>query len=115
MSLREAAKVVRDGCTVTLAYAKPPREHQRRNRATQPQYLQAHPRSRHFPRREASLHARDGQAQVHGESEWGSRRYLNVTQLKGQLHRRAGLKGCRKVHKILDGTLPQHDEKEPSS
>ena len=38
------------------------------------------------------------------ESEWGSRRYLDVTLLEGQPHRRAGLEGCREVRKNLDGT-----------
>ena len=40
------------------------------------------------------------------ESEWGSRRYLDVTLLDEQLYRRAGPWGCRKVRKNLDGTEP---------
>ena len=38
------------------------------------------------------------------ESEWGSKRYLDVTLLEGWPHRMAGLGGCRKVRKNLDGT-----------
>ena len=38
------------------------------------------------------------------ESEWGSRRYLDVTLLERWPHRRANLWGCRKVRRIL--TVP---------
>ena len=38
------------------------------------------------------------------ESEWGSRRYLDVTPMDEQPYRRAGLWDCRKASKNLDGT-----------
>lgn len=39
-------------------------------------------------------------------SEWGSKRYLDVTLLDERPHRMAGLWGCRKVRKDLDGASP---------
>ena len=38
------------------------------------------------------------------ESEWGSRRYLDVTRLDEQPRWRTGLGGCRKARKNLDST-----------
>lgn len=49
------------------------------------------------------------------ESEWGPRRYLDVTPLDIQPHRRAGQGGCRKVRKTLDVPYPSSLRFNPDS
>ena len=40
--------------------------------------------------------------------EWGLRHYLDVTLFDGVPYRMAGLWGCRKVRKNLDGTITRN-------
>lgn len=49
------------------------------------------------------------------ENEWGPRRYLDVTPLDIQPHRRAGQGGCRKVRKTLDVPYPSSLRFNPDS
>ena len=85
--LREAAKVVRDGYAETLAYTGFPREHWRRirtNNAIERLNREIRRRSRvvgTFPDGNSALMLVTARLKYVAESEWGSRRYLDVTLL----------------------------------
>ena len=83
--LREAAKVVRDGHVETLAYTGFPREHRRRigtNDAIERLNREIRGRTRAvgtFPDGKSALMLVTARLKYVAESEWGSRRYLDVT------------------------------------
>ena len=85
--LREAAKVVRDGYAETLAYTGFPREHWRRirtNNAIERLNREIRRRTRvvgTFPDGNSALMLVTARLKYVAESEWGSRRYLDVTLL----------------------------------
>ena len=85
--LREAAKVVRDGYAETLAYTAFPREHWRRirtNNAIERLNREIRRRTRvvgAFPDGKSALMLVTARLKYVAESEWGSRRYLDVTLL----------------------------------
>ena len=89
MRLKEAARAVGDGCAETLAYAGPPRERWRRIRTNDA----IERLSREIRRRARAVGTLpDGRGALMlvtaglkhvAESEWGSRRYLDVTLLEG--------------------------------
>ena len=89
MKLREAAKVVRDGYEETLAYTRSPREHWRRMRTSNAiERLNREIRRRTrmvgtFPDGNSALMLVTARLKYVAESEWGSRRYLDVTLLEG--------------------------------
>ena len=89
MRLGKAARVVRGGCAETLAYARFPREHWRRigtNNAIERLNLEIRRRTRvvgTFPDGKSALMLATARLRYVAESEWGSRRYLDVTLLKG--------------------------------
>ena len=110
MGFGEAARAVRDGCAEALTCTRFPRGHRgriRANDAIERLDREVGRRMRAvgtFPDgKSAPMPVTAGPKYVAG-SEWGSRRYLDVTLLDERPHRRAGLQGCRKVRKILDGT-----------
>ena len=111
MSPREAAKVVREGYAETLTYTRFPRGHRRMvraNNAIERLNRETCRRARvvgTFPDGKSALMLVTARLKYAAESEWGSRRRLDVTLLEGQPHRTAGLGGCRKVRKILGGAL----------
>ena len=75
MESREAsaAKVVRDGYAETLTYCEMPREHWRRIRVVGT-----------FPDGKSALMLAAARLKYVADSEWGSRRYLDVSLLKEQ-------------------------------
>lgn len=87
--LREAAKVVRDGYAETLTYTGFPREHWRRirtNNAIERLNREIRRRTRvvgTFPDGRSALMLVTARLKYVAESEWGSRRYLDVTLLEG--------------------------------
>ena len=89
MKLKEAARVVRDGCAETLTYTRFPREHWRRirtNNAIERLNREIRRRTRvvgTFPDGRSALMLVTARLKYVAESEWGSRRYLDVTLLEG--------------------------------
>ena len=94
--LREAAKVVREGFAETLTYTRFPREHWRRirtNNAIERLNREIRRRTRvvgTFPDGNSALMLVTARLKYVAESEWGSRRYLDVTLLE-EAHREAGI------------------------
>ena len=90
MRLKEAAKVVRDGCAETLAYCEMPREHWRRirtNNAIERLNREIRRRTRvvgAFPDGKSALMLAAARLKHVADSEWRSRRYLDVSLLKEQ-------------------------------
>ena len=88
MRLKEAANVVRDGFAETLAYCGMPREHWRRirtNNAIERLNREIRRRTRvvgTFPDGKSALMLVTARLKYVAESEWGSRRYLDVSLLK---------------------------------
>ena len=86
--LREAATVVRDGYAETLTYTRFPREHWRRirtNNAIERLNREIRRRTRvvgTFPDGRSALMLVTARLKYVAESEWGSRRYLDVTLLE---------------------------------
>ena len=89
MRLGEAAKVVRDGYDETLTYTRFPREHWRRirtNNAIDRLNREIRRRTRvvgTFPDGGSALMLVTARLKYVAGSEWGSRRYLDVTLLEG--------------------------------
>ena len=89
MKLKEAAKVVRDGYEETLTYTRFPREHWRRirtNNAIERLNREIRRRTRvvgTFSDGNSALMLVTARLKYVAESEWGSRRYLDVTLLEG--------------------------------
>ena len=87
MTLGEAAKVVREGCAETLTYTRFLREHWRRMRTNNAiERLNRGIRRRTrvvgaFPDGRSALMLVTARLKYVAESEWGSRRYLDVTLL----------------------------------
>lgn len=85
-----AAKVVRDGYAETLAYCGMPREHWRRirtNNAIERLNREIRRRIRvvgTFPDGKSALMLAAARLKYVADSEWGSRRYLDVSLLKEQ-------------------------------
>ena len=85
--LKEAARVVMDGCAETLTYTRFPREHWRRirtNNAIERLNREIRRRTRvvgTFPDGRSALMLVTARLKYVAESEWGSRRYLDVTLL----------------------------------
>ena len=94
--LREAAKVVREGFAETLAYTRSPRGHRRRIRADnaiERPNREIRRRTRAvgtFPDGRSALMPVAARLGYVAESEWGSRRCLDVTLLE-EAHREAGI------------------------
>lgn len=94
MRLGEAARVVRAGCAETLTYTGFPREHWARirtNNAIERLNREVRRRTRAagtFPDGESALMLVTARLKYVAESEWGSRRYLDVTLLEEQQYRR---------------------------
>lgn len=88
MKLEEAAKVVRDGFAETPAYCEMPREHWRRirtNNAIERLNREVRRRTRvvgTFPDGKSALMPVTARLKYVAESEWGSRRYLDVSLLE---------------------------------
>ena len=88
MRLGEAARVVREGFTETLTYTRFPREHWRRirtNNAIERLGREIRRRTRvvgAFPDGRSALMLATARLKYVAESEWGSRRYLDVTLLE---------------------------------
>ena len=89
MRFPEAAKVVRDGYAETLTYARFPPEHWRRirtNNAIERLNREIRRRTRvvgTFPDGRSALMLVTARLKYVADSEWGSRRYLDVTLLEG--------------------------------
>ena len=87
--LGEAARVVREGYEETLTYTRFPREHWRRirtNNAIERLNREIRRRTRvvgTFPDGKSALMLVTARLKYVAESEWGSRRYLDVTLLEG--------------------------------
>lgn len=87
MGLREAAKVVREGCAETLTYTRFPQEHWRRIRTSNAiERINREIRRRTrvvgtFPDGRSALMLVTARLKYVAESEWGSRRYLDVSLL----------------------------------
>ena len=96
MRLGEAAKVIREGLAETLAYTGFPPEHWRRIRANNAiERLNREIRRRTrvvgtFPDGESALMLVTARLRYVADSEWGSRRYLDVTLLEEGPYRKAG-------------------------
>ena len=94
--MKEAARVVMDGFAETLTYTRFPREHWRRirtNNAIERLNREIRRRARvvgTFPDGRSALMLVTARLKYVAESEWGSRRYLDVTLLE-EAHREAGL------------------------
>lgn len=90
MRPKEAAKVVRGGYAETLAYCGMPREHWRRIRTNNAiELLDREIRRRTrvvgtFPDGKSALMLAAARLKYVADSEWGSRRYLDVSLLKEQ-------------------------------
>ena len=88
MRLGEAARVVREGFRETLACTAFPREHWRRirtNNAIERLNREVRRRTRvvgTFPDGRSALMLATARLKYVAESEWGSRRYLDVTLLE---------------------------------
>lgn len=88
MRLKEAAKVVREGFSETLAYCEMPREHWRRirtNNAIERLNREIRRRTRvvgTFPDGKSALMLVAARLKYVAYSEWGSRRYLDASLLK---------------------------------
>ena len=88
MKLKEAAKVVREGFAETLTYCEMPREHWRRirtNNAIERLNREIRRRTRvvgTFPDGKSALMLVAARLKYVADSEWGSRRYLDVSLLK---------------------------------
>lgn len=86
--MKEAARVVMDGCAETLTYTRFPREHWRRirtNNAIERLNREIRRRARvvgTFPDGRSALMLVTARLKYVAESEWGSRRYLDVTLLE---------------------------------
>ena len=97
MGLGEAARAVRDGCAETLAYTRFPRGHRGRIRTNNAiGHLDREVRRRTrvvgtFPDGKSAPMLVTARPKYVAGSEWGSRRYLDVTLLDERPHRRAGL------------------------
>ncbi len=108
--LGEVAKAVRGGFAETLTYTRFSREHWRRirtNNAIERLNREIRRRTRvvgTFPDGKSALMLVTARLKYVAESEWGSRRYLDVTLLEEWPYRTAGPRGCRKVRKNLDNT-----------
>ena len=89
MRLEGAAKAVRDGCAETLTYTRFPAAHWRRirtNNAIERLNREIRRRTRvvgTFPDGNSALMLVTARLKYVAESEWGSRRYLDVTLLEG--------------------------------
>ena len=87
--LKGASKVVRDGYAETLTYARFPLEHWRRIRTNNAIGRLNREIRRHtrvvgtFPDGRSALMLVTARLKYVAESEWGSRRYLDVTLLEG--------------------------------
>ena len=87
--LKKAAKVMRDGYAETLTYTRFPREHWRRirtNNAIERLNREIRRRTRvvgTFPDGNSALMLVTARLKYVAESEWGSRRCLDVTLLEG--------------------------------
>lgn len=85
MKLKEAARVVCEGYAETLTYTRPPREHRRRirtNNAIERLNREIRRRTRvvgAFPDGRSALMLVTARLKYVAASEWGSRRYLDVT------------------------------------
>ena len=85
--MKEAARVVMDGCAETLTYTRFPREHWRRirtNNAIERLNREIRRRTRvvgTFPDGKSALMLATARLKYVAESEWGSRRYLDMTLL----------------------------------
>ncbi len=96
MRLKEAAKVVREGYAETLAYTRFPMEHWRRIRTDNAiERLNREIRRRTrvvgtFPDGRSALMLVTARLKYVADSEWGSRRYLDVTLLEERPCRRSG-------------------------
>lgn len=94
--LREAAKVAREGLAETPAHTRFPREHWRRiriNNAIERLNREIRRRTRvvgTFPDGNSAPMLVTARLKYVAESEWGSRRYLDVTLLE-EAHREAGI------------------------
>ena len=88
MKLEEAAKTVREGYAETLAYTRFPRKRWRRirtNNAIERLNREIRRRTRvvgTFPDGRSALMLATARLKYVAESEWGSRRYLDVTLLE---------------------------------
>ncbi len=97
MRLGEAAKVVREGYVETLTHTRLPAAHWRRirtNNATERLNREIRRRTRAvgaFPDGKSALMLVTARLKYVAESEWGSRRYLDVTLLDERPYREAGL------------------------
>lgn len=97
MKLGEAAKVVREGHAETLTYTRFPSAHWRRirtNNAIERLNREIRRRTRvvgTFPDGRSALMPVTARLKYVAESEWGSRRYLDVTLLDEEPYRTAGL------------------------
>ncbi len=89
MRLREAAKVVREGYAETLTCARFPMEHWKRirtNNAIERLNREIRRRTRvvgTFPDGKSALMLVTARLKYVADSEWGSRRYLDVSLLEG--------------------------------
>ena len=96
LRLKEAARMVREGFAETLTYTRFPREHRRgirTNNAIERLNREIRRRTRvvgTFPDGRSVLMLVTARLKYVAESEWGSRRYLDVTLLE-EAHREAGL------------------------
>lgn len=87
MKLKETAKVVRDACAETLAYCGMPREHWQRirtNNAIERLNREIRRRTRMvgaFPEGKSALMLAAARPKYVADSEWGLRRYLDVSLL----------------------------------
>lgn len=89
MKLKEAARCVRNGVAETLTYTRFPMEHWRRirtNNAIERLNREIRRRTRvvgTFPDGKSALMLVTARLKYIAESEWGSRRYLDITLLEG--------------------------------
>ena len=89
MRLKEAARVVREGYVETLAYTRFPMEHWTRirtNNAIERLNREIRRRTRvvgTFPDGKSALMLVTARLKYVADSEWGSRRYLDVSLLEG--------------------------------
>ena len=96
MRLAEAAKVVRAGLAETLTYTRFPPQHWRRirtNNAVERLNREIRRRTRvvgTFPDGKSALMLVTARLRYVADSEWGSRRYLDVTLLDEEPYRKAG-------------------------
>ena len=121
MRLGEAAGVVREGFSDTRAYTRFPREHWRRIRTNNAIERLNREISRWtrvvgtFPDGKSAFMLVTARLKYVAESEWGSRRYLDLTLLDERPYRMAGLWGRWKVRKNLDGTPPASSRRDEAT